>query len=1076
MKGIAALQALMLALSLVTLGFSVGQANAASTPVSVAYSELTSTSVKLTGTYTGATNSMLAFGFIVVAGNVPSYTIAKSSGTEYSAGTGNGATNPSGTFETVISDLEPNTDYTVFAYFRDEGDTASSAGFFTTPSEDAPPNLSPIADQWIRLNDSTDPIAIVVEDDKTAITALSVSANSSNPSVIENIGITLTETDEWVINVNPKAVGDATVTVFVTDEASSPNSVSTSFVVHVWTDPVAETLAASGITYNGATVQGEVIDNGGDSNVERGVVYAVYSNPTVSDAFLVEDTGTGVGAYNASLTGLSPQTTYYVRAYARNDLFTVYANEISFTTLANSLPTITPIGNQVIVKNGSTGTLSFTIADTETSAADLTVTAASDNPSVVSNAGISLGGSGGSRTATIVPVQDAIGTTTVTLTVSDGSGSASISFDVKVITTPTVTTDFVNASITTASVGASLIADGGDTVTEMGVVYGTSLNPTLADHKVTASPIGIGSYDVLLTGLTSGGTVYHTRAFATNSQGTVYGADRLIVTLNAPPAITPIADQSIVMNKATGALAFTVSDAETLASELVVTASSSDTTVVAPEGITINGTAADRTVTVVPVQRATGTTTITLTVDDGGDSAATSFEVKVNAPPPSAATPTPTQVRIIISDPLQGGAIVQEPITSVIGGRLSLTGVLQDAKGNPLPVPEIKMDSQGNFILPNVPAGEYGLVLYVIAPTGEKLAGNHGRLVIDGKGNATFTADLIDPYGTVTDSVTGKPVEGAKLTLHWSDTDLNRSKGRTPGDLVVLPELPDFAPNRNLDPQFSDQSGQYGWMVFPDGDYYIVAEKEGYETFDSRSDKRGEKHGDTSYIRDGIIHVGDSIVKYDLTLHPKIASSGNHAPYMRGYPDGGFRPDRGITRAEVAAILSRIIEDRNDAAKTEAFADVKATHWASAAIETAVRQRWMSGYRNGKFAPEQFITRAELAQVLVNISGWTTSTGGSFPDTRGHWAEAAVATAQRHGLLSGYADGTFRPDRDITRAEAVTMFNKWLGRRPWDVGIAPRWSDVPETNGFYDEIMEASVPHAYDQFENGSENWTTRSK
>lgn len=92
-----------------------------------------------------------------------------------------------------------------------------------------------------------------------------------------------------------------------------------------------------------------------------------------------------------------------------------------------------------------------------------------------------------------------------------------------------------------------------------------------------------------------------------------------------------------------------------------------------------------------------------------------------------------------------------------------------------------------------------------------------------------------DPHGAMTDEVTGKVIEGAHATLHWADTALKRSKGRTPGDLVILPILPDFAPNQNKDPQDSNDKGEYGWMVFPDGDYYILATKTGYNDFDSRT-------------------------------------------------------------------------------------------------------------------------------------------------------------------------------------------------------------------------------------------------
>lgn len=412
-------------------------------------------------------------------------------------------------------------------------------------------------------------------------------------------------------------------------------------------------------------------------------------------------------------------------------------------------------------------------------------------------------------------------------------------------------------------------------------------------------------------------------------------------------------------------------------------------------------------------------------------------------------------------------------ITQFVGKNLKLSGTLLTPDGKPVSLPDIEIGADGSFSLNNVPPGEYKVMLSVVAPTGEKLAGQSAKLIVSSDGTAKLEAGLIDPYGIVTDAVTGEAIDGATVTLHWSDTELNRSKGRKPGELVVLPELPDFAPNKNRDPQTTVNKGQYGWMVFPDGDYYIVAEKAGYEPYDSRSDTRDERQGDDSYVKNGTIHVGQSIVQYNFAMKQEVVGSGGHMPYMLGYPDGSFRPERGLTRAETAAILSRLFAGEASQTSAASFGDVKAAHWAAKEIAVVAAQKWMVGYSDGSFRPDQQVTRAELAQILLNVKQWTTDATNGFADAKGHWAEKAIAALQAQGLIAGYPDGNFHPNDPVKRVEADVVFNQLTGRTPWKVQAKQKWTDVAPGYWGYDAVMEASVPHDYEQFESGSENWTS---
>ncbi|GBF73604.1 putative S-layer protein [Paenibacillus sp. 598K] len=455
------------------------------------------------------------------------------------------------------------------------------------------------------------------------------------------------------------------------------------------------------------------------------------------------------------------------------------------------------------------------------------------------------------------------------------------------------------------------------------------------------------------------------------------------------------------------------------------------------------------------------TATATIPASSGTGSSGSSGPIYI-APPSKTVT-----LRVV--DPQ--GQELKERLTQAIGQELELTGELRSAKGEQLSLPALKIKDGSVLNLPVLAAGTYQLALYVVAPDGQRLAGRLAALTIDSMGNAVVQAELIDPYGTITDAVTGKTIDGVDVRLYWMDTELNRSKGRTADTEVKLPELPDFPPNRNLNPQLSKDGGQYGWMVFPDGDYYLVGVKDGYVAFDSREDKRDVKHGEDSYVRDGVIHVGVSIVEYSFEMMPEAADEGEHAPYMKGYPDGMFKPEGGITRAELAAILSRVLPQQEEAGTVANYADVPGMHWAARSIATASAQEWMRGYSDGNFQPERQVTRAELAQVLANVSEAEAADAVRFADAARHWASSAIAAVDARGLMTGYPDGTFQPDRILTRAEAVKIFNLFLGRTPADIPIAPVWPDVREDHWSYADIMEASISHRYRTAADGAEQW-----
>lgn len=133
---------------------------------------------------------------------------------------------------------------------------------------------------------------------------------------------------------------------------------------------------------------------------------------------------------------------------------------------------------------------------------------------------------------------------------------------------------------------------------------------------------------------------------------------------------------------------------------------------------------------------------------------------------------------------------------------------------------------------------------------GQKITVGTLEIMLDSSGKASLTTTLIDPYGQITDEVTGKPVSGVTITLYYANTERNKAAGKIPDTVVPLPGIAGFKPNNNQNPQVSDASGAYGFMVFPDSDYYLVAAKDGYVKYTSPT-----------------ISVGKEIVKWNFAMH-----------------------------------------------------------------------------------------------------------------------------------------------------------------------------------------------------------------
>lgn len=214
----------------------------------------------------------------------------------------------------------------------------------------------------------------------------------------------------------------------------------------------------------------------------------------------------------------------------------------------------------------------------------------------------------------------------------------------------------------------------------------------------------------------------------------------------------------------------------------------------------------------------------------------------------------------------------------------------------------------------------------------------------------------------------------------------------------------------------------------------------------------------------------------DKKATPKLNTS-DHFAYVQGYPNGTVKPAGNITRAETAAILFRLMDDasRKTYYSTKSgFRDVASGSWYNTYVATLNNAGVITDSSNGYFRPNEAITRAELAAMLAKFSE-TTGAANYFNDVSAkYWAANAIAICAKLGWITGYPDGTFRPDKNVTRAELMAMINRATGRAPKSADAflpgMKTWIDNTADKWYYLDVQEATNSHSYTV--KGSETWT----
>lgn len=559
-----------------------------------------------------------------------------------------------------------------------------------TNINDLPRILTPIADQTIAEDTSTAVIPFTIDDEETP-GALTVTGGSSNPALVPvaNIVFGGAPSVNRTVQVTPAGnqFGSATITVFVSDGGATG---SNSFLVTV--TPVNDVPIISSIP--------NVVTNEDFQTVALPFTIRDLETPAAnltlavssSNPEVVDDSGIIIGgaATNRTVT-IRPLTnqvgsaTIFITVTDASNAMATVEFEVEFVEV-NDRPSINNIGN-VTMNEDTNAVVAFTIDDPETLPENLTVTASSGNQALVPNGNLTLGGSGATRTLMIVPAANQSGTATITLNASDGVATGSNSFvltvtavnDAPVISaiadaaanedTPTVAVAFTVGDLETvaASLTLSAVSSSPTLVPNGNVIFGgAGANRTVLVRPAT-NQFGFATITVIVSDGNGGSnqSAFEARFFPVNDA----------------PFIVAIPDQTIVEDTASAPIAVNVSDPENAPGDLLLTASSSNTSLIPNAQLVFGGSGGARTLTVTPALNQTGSSTITVTVTDtNGVSVSDSFLVTVT---PTNDAPTISQLPdVTISEDTAIG-----PIPFTVGDLDSATLTLTAGSSNPGLIP-----------------------------------------------------------------------------------------------------------------------------------------------------------------------------------------------------------------------------------------------------------------------------------------------------------------------------------------------------------------------------------------------------
>ena len=445
--------------------------------------------------------------------------------------------NGTGSFVCNLSGLQPNTKYYVRAYAINSKGTAYGEEIsFTTLKQVVLPTVTTTSATSVTETSAVTGGNVTSEGNASVTERGVVYATTQNPTTANTKVASGSGTGSFVCNlsglqpntkyyvrayaINSKGTAYGEEITFITNKSISL--------------PIVTTAAVTSVTETSAVTGGNVTSDGNASVTERGVVYSTNPNPVITNlSNTIRPCGSGTGEFTYTKTGLQANTKYYVRAYAKNDAGTAYGEEISFTTNKQVvLPTVTTT-SATSVTESSAVTGGNVTSDGNASVTERGVVYATTQNPTTANTKVASGSGIGSYTCNISGLQS--NTTYYVRAYAINSKGTAYGTQVTFTTTesisiPTVTTTIVSSiRFNYAMTGGNVTSDGGASVTDRGVVYSTTKNPTTTSSTKVASGSGAGVFTTPLEYL-SPNTTYYVRAYATNSVGTAYGTELTFTT------------------------------------------------------------------------------------------------------------------------------------------------------------------------------------------------------------------------------------------------------------------------------------------------------------------------------------------------------------------------------------------------------------------------------------------------------------------------------------------------------------------------------------------------------------------
>ncbi len=457
-----------------------------------------------------------------------------------------------GNFISNLAGLTPNTQYYVRAYATNAIGTSygNQLDFITSPI--VFPLLTTVEISNVTIN-AAESGGNITSDGGATITARGICWSlTTSPSI--NDSHTTNGTGTGIFTSNMTGLANNTtyyVRAYATNIAGTAYGNQLSFTTLATVNiPTVTTAAVSGITPNSAVSGGNVTSTGGASVIVRGVCWSTSSNPTIDSDHTTD--GSGTGTFISNLSGLSPTTTYYVRAYATNSAGTAYGQQISFPTTSVTLPTVSTATITGITPNSAVGGGNVTASGGANVTARGVCWSTSQTPVITGSHT-----SDGTGTGTFISNISGLSATTTyyvrayaTNSVGTAYGSQLSFTTTSSATIPTVTTTTVTAiTSSTATSGGNVTSTGGATVFVRGVCWSTSQYPTTSANY-TSDGSGTGTFVSGISGL-SANTLYYVRAYATNNIGTAYGNQVSFTTLSS----VFTCGNSITINHVAGSLA-----------------------------------------------------------------------------------------------------------------------------------------------------------------------------------------------------------------------------------------------------------------------------------------------------------------------------------------------------------------------------------------------------------------------------------------------------------------------------------------------------------------------------------------